>query len=942
MKKGHTMFKKKAFSMAEVIILVVVLAVAVASTMPIISRKLVNNAMEGSALGGGTHGRYEIYVDPDDGLPKENIYSGTHLIVKERVIKRVPVIPGSETTDPARPTDPTNPDGAGGTPSEPVTPPSGTTPPGGTVIDPVTGEIIVKVPNNTRNLIVHGVGGGGAGGGLNGNFGKVLTPGGNGGRDNAIIKKELMRIFDLVIKDIPYYGPGKPNFDDYVQLNNNGTITVRADITTSILLYHQLIQATVKLGSQSQAPELTPMPKWFDWSYFSNSGYLPFGLACGTAGAQGSGIHWDTNPAWDDIQCMRDALMPHPSLITNELSNPHTTCGNQKDCKYNTTETQEVEECDDEGKNCKKVEKDVTVEKDGTQCTEATCVYSLNDSNECYDYGEGIDSNSRVSYLAGQGKIYVASSKDSQCEGSYVSPSSCLAPDNSTNTKTASAASMCGSGCLTAPGASRTKELCGHYYSGAPGGAAPPCVKLTKKTITGPFDMAISCAGHDPAQPGPIVYTTAGFGTKIVVGEDYRYGDDGLTCTVVVDNATGTSVGGEGGCPYVAHMQLVPRSVNVTRGGSSGSYDFGALDTSLKYSNSCGRSNCSTFTDRSWYFLTERGWNTFRNSLGFARSYQGDSQSAFSGFAYLELSQKTMCLALQTDSEKCKVADGSVVFGSNDVGNGTGTGGSGKGSCPSGYICEEVPQGSNSYPTGRYNYKYVWTIPFAMNQLGYGEGGGAGEYVSVKLSSVTGDLKIKVGEGGQWSPNKWQTSSNGPKGGDTIVKMQNANGITNKTVLKAKGGEGGSGGYLSSPYIFCWGNDQTRACGNGTPCCSKELMNKNTDEINATHVKDSGFSSALQAVAKDSLLIPKSFGNSGHGSGSIPYDESGNMYGYTSGERYITNLTAPSASGPTSQKIGQSSERSNIQVFRGKNTVTKNPEDIDMITGKPGAVVIIW
>jgi len=54
----------EAFSLAETIILIVILAIAVAASTPIITRKIahINHEGIGAALGGATHGRYEAYV----------------------------------------------------------------------------------------------------------------------------------------------------------------------------------------------------------------------------------------------------------------------------------------------------------------------------------------------------------------------------------------------------------------------------------------------------------------------------------------------------------------------------------------------------------------------------------------------------------------------------------------------------------------------------------------------------------------------------------------------------------------------------------------------------------------------------------------------------------------------------------------------------------------
>ena len=53
---------KKAFSIAETVILLTILAIGVAASTPIITRKIANITESGSTVGGGTHGRYEIFT----------------------------------------------------------------------------------------------------------------------------------------------------------------------------------------------------------------------------------------------------------------------------------------------------------------------------------------------------------------------------------------------------------------------------------------------------------------------------------------------------------------------------------------------------------------------------------------------------------------------------------------------------------------------------------------------------------------------------------------------------------------------------------------------------------------------------------------------------------------------------------------------------------------
>ncbi|MBQ4646625.1 MAG: prepilin-type N-terminal cleavage/methylation domain-containing protein, partial [Candidatus Gastranaerophilales bacterium] len=53
---------KKGFSLTEALILLVILAIAIAASTPMITRKIINTTEAGTTLSGGTHGRYEIFT----------------------------------------------------------------------------------------------------------------------------------------------------------------------------------------------------------------------------------------------------------------------------------------------------------------------------------------------------------------------------------------------------------------------------------------------------------------------------------------------------------------------------------------------------------------------------------------------------------------------------------------------------------------------------------------------------------------------------------------------------------------------------------------------------------------------------------------------------------------------------------------------------------------
>ena len=234
---------------------------------------------------------------------------------------------------------------------------------------------------------------------------------------------------------------------------------------------------------------------------------------------------------------------------------------------------------------------------------------------------------------------------------------------------------------------------------------------------------------------------------------------------------------------------------------------------------------------------------------------------------------------------------------------------------------------------GLYNYAFIWTIPYAINTLSYGEGGNAGEYASTKVSSLnnTQTINITLGLGGVWNIANIGNGENGPNGGDTTVDLITS---TTERILLAKGGKGGQNSLKTDSYDLCFAKSGTCPKGSGSGvvnnCCDLEQGSRSTNQIIATSSESSLFDFKTSAFAGKSLAVGIGGGRGGEGIGSRAGEET------LFGARIAWNST--SASGTS--VINESGDTRTPPRADYKNARVK-PSSLNF-KGGDGAVIIAW
>ena len=158
--------------------------------------------------------------------------------------------------------------------------------------DPATGEYVGKFDPGvgTKSLVLHAVGGGGAGGGLK-DVGTAITPKTANEKELDYMKQTLAKRFKEVAKakgaseanidvntlvkivDVPNLylqdyktQVGGEESNTYILINKaDGTITVKVDVRNGLVFPHELLDYTNILGSQTQKEDNYDMPIWGDY-----------------------------------------------------------------------------------------------------------------------------------------------------------------------------------------------------------------------------------------------------------------------------------------------------------------------------------------------------------------------------------------------------------------------------------------------------------------------------------------------------------------------------------------------------------------------------------------------------------------------------------------------------------------------------------------------------
>lgn len=299
------------------------------------------------------------------------------------------------------------------------------------------------------------------------------------------------------------------------------------------------------------------------------------------------------------------------------------------------------------------------------------------------------------------------------------------------------------------------------------------------------------------------------------------------------------------------------------------------------------------------------------------------------------------------------VCEGGGICGTSKTGK-NGAAGSANSSCKN-------LLGIDTSTEGEYNHIYTWTTPYSMNRLAYGEAGSAGEYKTTNISKLNkGDsFKITLGTGGvnvnatKSDPNV--NNANGPDGTDTVVTIASSS----KEVLRAKGGKGGQHSKLTNRYDLCYAQKGTCAKrdskgdimkdskGNevAVSCCDNEYGSRSTVDINATIGKASLFEN-IKALVGKSQIVGIGLGRGGEGVGSRAGSETvGGQRSFINASAHGIDYNNDATSTKNPSIFLQGNKGKKADVFNATNTDYKNKKAIPSalnFKGGDGAVIIVW
>ena len=147
---------------------------------------------------------------------------------------------------------------------------------------------------------------------------------------------------------------------------------------------------------------------------------------------------------------------------------------------------------------------------------------------------------------------------------------------------------------------------------------------------------------------------------------------------------------------------------------------------------------------------------------------------------------------------------------------------------------------------GRYNYRYIWYMPFVTKHLMFGLAGEGGEEVHSLVTLSEGQtLDVIPGKGAVKT--EYKSGVNGGNGGQSEVRSDDA-----KVKIVAHGGKGGLGSQKTDEYVLCHISDLQNQNPN-LPC----YYTKDKNDFKSTHATtpDGKFVGILATQPKESTTV---------------------------------------------------------------------------------------
>ncbi len=781
------------------------------------------------------------------------------------------------------------------------------------------------------NLVVHAVGGGGAGGGLK-DAGKVISPATADSKQIIEMKKELAARFNKITgANIPedtlvrientksLYNQNSvfTGDDNYIVINtHDGTISVKVDVRSNKgyqVFPHHLLQYTKVLGSQSQKADVYKMPLWGDFQAIWKRGFRAGVAGCGADGGAGPVYQIDSSEThlsskegfYAGFKGKTDAL------VCCEEHAPSPCC-----CSWRA-----VYSCSGEGKQ--------QVCGWGRECAgpwTKCCCGMLKWHRTCYY----------------------------NCSGG-----------NYTNCVTLTLIAHYSMGevigtCPTQHGSFSVAD-CKHTIQGGNPGAGGACAVACTR-VNAPVYQNMFCDKDGVGSKGTTSSAVVPYGSNVTVTS----GTKGRTCAMYSGAATAMSTGGTGGMPCTQSAHTIKADENGPLSGMSNSninkaaQGFYTGNKTGIIPSSEGGNGKATY-EQAYYAnpLIQGGTpNSVKvngteyipaDEVSMAQQ-KVDAKNAYTDTNLLQVAEVRQS-TLNTANESL-ITGGKSTIGCSSV-NKCGADGSPGTSFG---VCDDFT--GISFSHGTYsNHIYSWTVPYAINQLKYGDAGQAGEYKTLKMVKVDQPIKIRLGRGGVWkkpAPSitpDWEKGRKGPNGTDTIVSMGS------RKVLIAKGGKGGDSDIKTLKYDLCYPIDSDKYMKKDTypgveigvcrpnesnktevGCCNKENGTRTTRDIAATALNLSTFEN-IKSLVGNSLVIGIGAGRGGEGLGSrAGLEEVGGTRTFTNISGADVYFSQSSIFEPyTSQIINNGS---NVGDKEYNNAVVKPSEH--NFRGGDGAVIITW
>ena len=239
---------------------------------------------------------------------------------------------------------------------------------------------------------------------------------------------------------------------------------------------------------------------------------------------------------------------------------------------------------------------------------------------------------------------------------------------------------------------------------------------------------------------------------------------------------------------------------------------------------------------------------------------------------------------------------------------------------------------------GRYNFRYIWYMPFVTKHLMFGLAGEGGEEIHTTLTlSEAQSLVVIPGNGA--NKTLYTSGKNGKNGDDTRVVNDEAN-----INLIAHGGKGGLGSQKTDEYVLCHKSDMQNQ-NPELPCYYKDI---NNNSFKKTHVFDKdGKFFGIQATQPKMSTLVQSIKMSANlkkgtpGMGAMGYGTE-SVSDFVCEKRHVDKWDEINGKDVMTKADVIASDDSNNELCRGNSKIKYIIPNGSKYSAGTGAVIILW